>query len=513
MLLGATDEIVILASVSATHTANIDVLKSIVDNDAGNGDVYATTSNKLIMNNNKTIPINNLLTTNATISNLVSENLLTYTSDSIDLISSSGNILNLFTTTHSSGTIDTNRINANTTNSTFINSQDILTVGLIGTNSAFTNVSANNLSSPIITEINGSVSSLLSQITEINNTTSNIFSQITQINNTTNSLISTTSSLLSSISLIDTSITNLNNTTSNIFSSISGINATTNSLLSSTSSLLSSISLIDTSIANLSFTTSNSFSNLLVSGTSNLSFNSNTIGSIFTTGGNVGIGTINPYGKLDLGTDIVNRKLLLYSGNNDHQYLGFGVNNNILRYQVGALADSHVFYAAINSTSSLELMRIKGDGNVSILGDLKPRTVNWIGKTFEAESSFGNVYFSSDIDANNRSGNITYTSNYPFPFFTILKKGIWAITVNLQLNPNTANRTVFMTKNSAYNLAFGSINQNDFLAWTSVNDGDNWETQLNFTGILNVNDQIRIRVSGGLLQASGNLHFTKICDL
>ena len=205
--------------------------------------------------------------------------------------------------------------------------------------------------------------------------------------------------------------------------------------------------------------------------------------------------------------------MLLYSGNNDHQYLGFGVNNNILRYQIGSLSDFHVFYAGIDSSSSLELMRINGDGNVSIRGDFKPRTVNHIGKTFEAESSYGNVYFSSDIDANNRPGNISYTTNYPFPYFSILKKGIWAITVNLQLNPNGSNRTVFMTKNTAYDLDFSSINQNNLLAWTSVNNSENWECQLNYTGVLNANDQIRIRVSGGILQANGNLHFTKICDL
>lgn len=64
----------------------------------------------------------------------------------------------------------------------------------------------------------------------------------------------------------------------------------------------------------------------------------------------------------------------MYQGpNNDHQYYGFGVNNLALRYQVDTTTADHVFYAATSSSTSAELMRIKGTGSV-IIGTSTPAT-------------------------------------------------------------------------------------------------------------------------------------------
>jgi hypothetical protein len=84
---------------------------------------------------------------------------------------------------------------------------------------------------------------------------------------------------------------------------------------------------------------------------------------------NLGIGTNLPNAPLQFSNATQNRKIVLYEGvpNNDHQYYGFGVNGSILRYQVSNPNDNHVFYAAAASgTSSNELMRIQGNGNVGI---------------------------------------------------------------------------------------------------------------------------------------------------
>jgi Chaperone of endosialidase len=100
---------------------------------------------------------------------------------------------------------------------------------------------------------------------------------------------------------------------------------------------------------------------------------------------NVGIGTTTPTYMLDVqgGTvgitntgakklqfpndNTTNRHIVLYeTANNEHQYLGFGINANTLRYQVDQTGANHIFYAAASSTASTELMRIQGTGNVGI---------------------------------------------------------------------------------------------------------------------------------------------------
>ena len=83
--------------------------------------------------------------------------------------------------------------------------------------------------------------------------------------------------------------------------------------------------------------------------------------------GNVGIGTTAPNALLQMGNTVSNRKIVLFDiANNNHQFYGFGINNATLRYQVDATTASHVFYAGTGSTSSNELMRIQGNGNVGI---------------------------------------------------------------------------------------------------------------------------------------------------
>jgi hypothetical protein len=87
-----------------------------------------------------------------------------------------------------------------------------------------------------------------------------------------------------------------------------------------------------------------------------------------TNEGNVGIGTTAPHAPLQFSNATMNRKLVLWESpaNNNHQYYGFGLNDNTLRYQVYEPSSSHVFYAGTGATTSNELMRIQGNGNVGI---------------------------------------------------------------------------------------------------------------------------------------------------
>jgi hypothetical protein len=88
----------------------------------------------------------------------------------------------------------------------------------------------------------------------------------------------------------------------------------------------------------------------------------------------VGIGNATPNAPLQFANNVINRKIVLYQGpNNDHQFYGLGVNNLVFRYQVDATTADHVFYAGASTTTSNELMRIKGNGNVTI-GTATPAT-------------------------------------------------------------------------------------------------------------------------------------------
>ena len=84
-----------------------------------------------------------------------------------------------------------------------------------------------------------------------------------------------------------------------------------------------------------------------------------------TPSGNVGIGTTTPNAPLQFASTLANRKIVLYElVNNDHQFFGLGVNTNTARYQVPNITSNHIFYAATSATTSNELARITGDGDI-----------------------------------------------------------------------------------------------------------------------------------------------------
>ncbi|MEZ4904819.1 MAG: hypothetical protein R2822_25250 [Spirosomataceae bacterium] len=83
--------------------------------------------------------------------------------------------------------------------------------------------------------------------------------------------------------------------------------------------------------------------------------------------GNVGIRTTNPNAPLQFANSLADRKIVMYEQqNNDNQFTGFGVGNGFLRYQLPNTTDFHGFYAGTSPTTSDELMRIQGNGNVGI---------------------------------------------------------------------------------------------------------------------------------------------------
>ncbi len=84
-------------------------------------------------------------------------------------------------------------------------------------------------------------------------------------------------------------------------------------------------------------------------------------------GGFVGINNSDPHAPLQFSNDAASRKIVLYEdADNDNQFIGFGIDPGVLRYNVSNSQVSHVFYSGSSDSTSKELMRIQGDGNVGI---------------------------------------------------------------------------------------------------------------------------------------------------
>jgi hypothetical protein len=160
--------------------------------------------------------------------------------------------------------------------------------------------------------------------------------------------------------------------------------------------------------------------------------------------GNVGIGVAAPTAQLQLPNILQPRKLVLWNGQsgNANRFFGFGVENLMMRYQVNNTGDDHVFFSGTTDSTSLELMRIKGNGNVGV-GTSTPAAKLDVNGTARISGSVPSNTITSITgrDAAGNVGNITIGSGINLSAGTL---SVPTPTVQLlkgTLVPNGANVT------------------------------------------------------------------------
>jgi len=99
---------------------------------------------------------------------------------------------------------------------------------------------------------------------------------------------------------------------------------------------------------------------------------------INTSNGGIGIGTSNVNAPLQLASVTGNRRIVLNETggqSNDHQFWGLGINSGVFRYQAGSSSGAHVWFAAQNSNSSKELLRVSACNFVNVMGSAMSNAV------------------------------------------------------------------------------------------------------------------------------------------
>ena len=211
--------------------------------------------------------------------------------------------------------------------------------------------------------------------------------------------------------------------------------------------------------------------------------------------GNCGIGTSTPNAPLQFANALANRRIVLWeNGNNDHKFLGFGVNNAVLRYQVAELTDKHVFYAGTSSTTSNELMRITGTGFVGI-GTASPTTnLHVVGTTILEGSTVVNETGAATDFRVESDGN----ANMLFVNGTTNGVGIGTATPNapLQFANALANRRIVLWEDANNDHEFLGLGINSATLRYQISDQNDSHVFYAATSSTTSNELMRIHGSG-----------------
>ena len=403
----------------------------------------------------------------------------------------------------SSGTVSNiilTNISSETLNITGITSNTLLITGLISSNSLYSSTST--IPNAFFTNISSSTLNITGLTTgDLLNT--GIIS--------TNSLTASTSTFPNSI------FTNISSSTLNINGGITTASILNTGMISTNSLTVSTSTLSNAIITNIS---SGSFN---VNNVFNANFNSNTIGSIFTSGGNVGVGTVSPSYKLDIsGTlrvsngssmsiiqnNLIGDVLMIQNGNNtgystidildssDNKkvFLGYSNTGASVLPGSGYLTSSTGVPIKIAAGNSIDYIILNAsDNSISITTTTNSiDTVSGALKVSGGGSFSKNLYIGGDLFSTN--GNIANISSN-----TLNASGITAGNINFT----------------------GSLYQNGSLyissQWIGDTNGNIYYTNGNINGTLNsgystISNLNSTNISTGTLNASGitagNINFT-----
>ncbi len=198
-------------------------------------------------------------------------------------------------------------------------------------------------------------------------------------------------------------------------------------------------------------------------------FNLNIGNNAFLSNGNVGLGTNSPNAPLQLASTTANRKIVMYeSTNNDHQFYGFGINGGVLRYQTDSAGADHVFFAGASASSSNELFRVKGNGNVGVgINPTEKLEVAGKTKTTNLQVTTGTAAVVGQVlTATDTAGNMGWQTPAAGGTTETANNGLTKTGNNIQLGGNlTANTTI---AHNGFNLNIGN---NAFLSNGNVGLG------------------------------------------
>ena len=253
--------------------------------------------------------------------------------------------------------------------------------------------------------------------TIINSTISNIYSTNNNITNITNVNLLNTNSSITNLDNINATIVNMyvsNSSFGNVYGNIGNVHQMTTLNITSDSALITNLTSTNTLLTNISssnVTITNLVNNLsiinnltvgtvLVTSSANLRYNSNTIGtSLFTTGGNVGIGQTSPNFILDVFGSSRFYSSFLYVSNTTSNQVGIYLTSN-----------SSGLSLIAGNTDTKSYIQYSDDLYFSKIGNTIP-IIYIQGTSGNVGISTGNPQFALDINGTFRSQSIISVSN------------------------------------------------------------------------------------------------------